>query len=363
MKLNGDIPVEERRRDASSKPLRDADRNTLSIQLEFLDSCAFHCPGCFVKRKNSYTENDLDVLNNIAEQFATDNFEMNEIILGPTDLFGCKNAEEILSEPKFATLFNHFHALTFTSTLQSEHDHIERIVKLMKSNLPDSIYYEMFVVFDMSKYNQDKDQYMATLERNLALLVDANIIFAFNIHDQAFDQSDYDTISTMINERYNAHLKMVPSFFRSPNTSKKIDNLKITRDMINQSTNQANAASILNNMSDVNFGGYTYFVYVYKNGVLYSSPFIYDFIFDDASSLAIPTSNTHYNIEDVFNWEQENTTSQFNYSHQTKECSSCQYLPSCAGKKVLTFMENYGIVDCLLPKDTMNLHNNIKCRQ
>ena len=110
MKLNGDIPVEVRRHNASSKSLRDADRLTVSINVEFLDSCDFHCPGCFVSRRNSYTTEDLKVLNDLAKQFSENDFEVNEIILGPTDLFGCKNAEDVLSDPQFMKLFDHFHS-------------------------------------------------------------------------------------------------------------------------------------------------------------------------------------------------------------------------------------------------------------
>ncbi len=360
MKLNGDIPVAERRRGASSLPLRRAPQSTFSIQLEFLDSCDFMCPGCFVKRRNSFTQKDLDDLNHLAEQFSDRGFEMNEIILGPTDLFGCKNAEEILSDPGFISLFDHFHALTFPTTLQSDHEHIKHLVNLMRTNLPDEIYLEVFVVFDMSRYNENNEEYIALLEKNLALLEDANIIFAFNIHDQAFDEVAYQTISESVNERYNSHLKMVPSFFRSPNDMKVLQNLHMWKDKMNETITSENAESILNNMSDPYFGGYTYYIYIYKDGQLYASPFIYDFIFDNKPSLIVPRdSDGRYHIDTLFEWERRNIISQYEFATKTPECASCRYLSSCVGKKVLSFMENHSIVKCFLPRETMNYQNNV----
>lgn len=358
--LNGDIPVAERRRDASSKPLRDAPQSTVSFQLEFLDHCDFNCPGCFVKRKNTYTPYDLDVLDNLASQFSRNGFEMNEIILGPTDLFGCRNAEQILTDPGFADLFKYFHALTFPTTLGSDHEYTKRMVGLMHENLPDHIYYEVFVVFDMSRYNANDEEYIEQFERNLALLQDANIIFAFNIHDTAFDTVAYNTVSGDINERYNSHLKMVPSFFRSPNDLKVAAALKWWKQYINDAVLGGEAESILNNMTDPYFGGYTYQTYTYRDSQLYANPFIYDFVFDPKPEFAIPQWNKgYYNIRQIFEWERDNINRQFAYAEKTAECSTCPHLPSCVGKNVLSYMEAHKVTKCFLPKEAMSYQNNV----
>lgn len=358
VRLNGEISVADRSRGHSSKPLRDTSRSTFSIQLEFLDRCDFNCPGCFVKRKNTYTEHDLDVLNNLAEQFSDRGFEMNEVILGPTDLFGCRNAEEIISEPKFATLFKHFHALTFPTTLGSDYEHIKKIVDLMHEKLPDHIYYEVFVVFDMSRYNANDEEYIERFERNLALLKDANIIFAFNIHDTAFDQIGYERVSKDVNERYNSHLKMVPSFFRSPNDLKIRSALRWWKDYMNRVIVEEQATAVLNNMADWHFGGYTYLTYTYKAGQLYANPFIYDFVFDPNDAFAIPQKDDgYYDIDSVFEWERGNIVDQFAFA-ETVDCSSCVHLPSCVGKNVLTYMDAHNIKKCFLPKDAMAYQTN-----
>lgn len=356
LKLNGDIPVELRRQTAL--PLRDTDRSTLSFQLEFLDSCDWQCPGCFVKRRNSYTDEDLDCLVDLAVQFNDKGFEMNEIVLAPTDIFACRNSDEILQNKKFQKLFNYFHALTFASTLQSDYDHVKKLVDLM-SELPSSIYLEMFVIFDMEKYNKDNILYIELLERNLELLKEANIIFAFNIHDEAFDNFGYNEMSRKVNERYNSHLKMVPSFFRAPKTSTIVRNLEMWKDKLRHNIIEQESESILNNMSDTNFGGYTYFIYVYRNGTLYMAPFIYDFIFEDNPKLVIPREPSGmYSFDTVSKYEMDNIIQQYWYS-ETAECKDCKYLPSCVGKKVLSFMENRNIQHCILPKDVMDYQNNI----
>ena len=120
------------------------------------------------------------------------------------------------------------------------------------------------------------------------------------------------------------------------------------------------AESILNNMSDPYFGGYTYFNYIFKAGKLYASPFIYDFVFDPNDTLEIPRDDGKYKLETLFSWEQDNIVTQYSCAEYLEECNSCPFLPSCVGKKVLTYMTNHHIINCFLPKDVMKYQNKIE---
>ena len=348
MKLNGKLSVAERSVAASSDPLSTSTRTSFSVNVEFLDSCDFHCPGCFVKRRNAYTEEDLARLEDLGRQLHDGGFEADEILLGPTDLFGCGNALEILNEPTFQQVFAHFNALTFTSTLQSDSAHIHEVMELIRDKYGSNAYIEIIVVFDMEAYTRNDIQYISTFERNLELVKDANIIFAFNIHDsEHFDPEGYRRISNTVNTKYNSHLKMVPSFFRSQKTSLILKNLAFWN--LTMLANESN--DILNNMIDPHFGGFTYYVYSYKNGELYSNPYIYDFNFEDNESLRVP-HNGNFEISELFAHQQQLTVNQYLFTHRTDSCDTCPHLASCVGKNVLTFMENRDITSCFLPNKT-----------
>lgn len=357
--VNGERSVSERRKGASSLPLRDTPQSTLSFQLEFLDNCEFNCPGCYVKRRNTFSDNDLHILTNLADQFSSLGFEMNEIILGPTDLFGCKNALEIITNKDFGHLMGYFNAISFPTTLQSSPGHVKRVMNAINTFLPKHIYLETFVVFDIVKFHENNSAYLNRLDENLETLADANIIFAFNIHDHAFDIRSFYELTATVNTRYNSHLKMVPSFFRSPNQAKVMRNLEMWKSMLNESINDVSAETILYNMADPNFGGYTYYFYTFKNGKLYSSPFIYDYIFDDKPEFEMPRQNGYYKVDDIIEWEKRNIVSEFEYSNGA-ECKDCPFLPACVGKRVLTYMKAHGITECILPLDTIKYQNNLQ---
>ena len=357
MIVNGNIPVSHRRANASSKSLRDSDRSTFSITVEFLNTCSFHCPGCFVKRKNNYTTEDLDAINNLAQQVSDNGFEADEIFLGPTDLFGCDNAETILQEPKFISIFDHFQALTFTSTLQSDPTHTQNIMDIIKDNFPSHVYVEIIIAFDLNAFCDNNREYIELFERNLAIVSSTNIILAFNIHDKGlFDRYSYSDVSEELNNKYNSHLKMIPSFFRSQKTSLILDNIATWNTKMEELIDNT-TSNVLNNMSDVHFGGFTYYVYTYKDGILYANPYIYDFIMEKNESLVIPNNNGMYDILDIFKFENNIVRDQYQYATKTTECNNCSYLSSCVGKKVLTFMQNRDIVDCFLPKRLMDFNN------
>ena len=119
MILNKGVSIEERKKSFNrSKSLNESNKITINLNLEFLDDCEFNCSGCFVRRRNSYTEEDF---TNIAHIFndIDDTFELNEIVLGPTDIFGARNTFDILKNDKFITIFKNFNSLTFNSTLMS----------------------------------------------------------------------------------------------------------------------------------------------------------------------------------------------------------------------------------------------------
>lgn len=355
---NGNISIEQRNNKASSKSVKQSNKTSISIATEFLNKCTFHCPGCFVNRKNSYTDDHLHHLNNLALQIPQYDIEANEIILGPTDIFGCDNAVDVLTNKNFNKLFDTFRALTLNSTLQSDYKIIDYIVDILEHQYLTKCYLELIVVLDINQYIND-EQYIDTLHKNLQRVKNMNIIFSFNIDvTQQLTFDDYINLSKQINQQYNSNIKMIPSFFRSHKTSLIEHHLLKWTDVLNTEYTNKDHNCLLNNITDLYFGGYTYHIYTFKNNMLYINTYLYDFVFDQHTSSQIPLKGQYYNLTDVFNYTTDIINQQFLYAKQTQQCSSCKYLPSCVGKNVLLFMENHNIKQCLLPRKLMDYENN-----
>lgn len=356
MIINNGISIEERRTATNSNSLIDSDRVTVSIQTEFLDSCAFNCEGCFVKRRNTFTDQELIDLKKFIIQF-DNKYELNELVLSPTDMFGASNTFEIISNPLFISLFEHFNALTFNSTLLSEPDHIKSIMGFIRENYPKDVYYEMFVVLDIEKFIAQDKEYIERLETNLSQLTDVNIIFVYNIHSSdMFNNVDIPAISKKVNDRYNSHFRMNPSFFRAHKKSLIVDALDKWKDRLGKIYNDVNVKDMLFNMIDPYFGGNTYITMTFKNGKLYRNPYLYDYIFDNSNNVSKDVKDL--TISDLENLNQKLELEQYEYS-KNLECDTCPMLSSCISRNVLMYMKNNDIQKCLLPREIM-LKANLK---
>ena len=350
MIINNDISIEERRTATNSKSLADAKQITLSIQAEFLDSCAFNCAGCFVKRRNAYTDQELLDLKQFITQF-DNQYELNELVLSPTDMFGASNTIEIISNPLFISLFQHFNALTFNSTLLSEPSYVKSVMDFIRQYYPENIYYEMFVVLDIEKFLNRDEEYIERLETNLNELSDVNIIFVYNIHSsEMFDNVDIPALSHEVNVRYNSHFRMNPSFFRTHKKSIIINALNDWRKRLALIYDDVNTKDMLFNMIDPYFGSNTYITLTAKSGNLYLNPYIYDNIFDNSETVLNQVNGL--TVDKLSDLIVQLQLEQFEYA-KGLECDSCPLLSSCVGRNVLTFMENQNIGECFLPKNIM----------
>lgn len=354
MKLNGGRTIKERAQDASSRSLSEISKITVNLGLEFLNKCDFHCAGCFVNRKNTYSDVDLDNVLELTEQYSIlSEYELNELVLGPTDFFATENVEELFTESKFLKLFDYFQALTITSTMSSNPEDTLRLWEDTIGKLPKTIEIEMFVSLDVEKFVGGDIVYIATLERNLQILKDANIIFIFNMYKHPLFEK-YADVAKMVNDKYNSHLKMNPSFFRGRQSriiQRELSNWKQT---IEQVVEQNSLSGVLLNVADDYFGGYTYLSLSYKSGKLYLNPCVYDYVLDETPMFVVPKltpSSVELTVDGL-------TEMQYDYSIETNECTECNLLSSCIAKKVLSSMEQHDIKHCLMPKTIIQKMTN-----
>jgi hypothetical protein len=324
-----------------------SDRITVNLQLEVLDGCEFSCDGCYVNRRNDYVFSDIKRLRDLISEFDS-SYELNEIVLGPTDLFGAKNTLQVINSNEFLSLFQKFDALTFNSTLQNEPSFVKEVLSNLERVLPPNVKLEMFVVLDLKKYLSKDRDYLDRLEENLQIMDQANILFAYNINTRnSFSKVDILELSKSINKTYNAHLKMAPSFFRSSNESIIEKALFTWRSKLKDQLGPGKNDKILFNMLDKNFGGVTYLNYTYKSGKIFQNPYIYDYIFDESENFSISLENL--DLKNLLEFGDKKVIEQFEFAKDL-ECETCELLSSCVGRNVLSYMKNHQITDCFLPK-------------
>ena len=136
--VNKGITIKERAQNASSRSLRDVSSMTFNLTLEFLNTCEYHCAGCFVNRRNSFTEQDLaNVVALCDDMSKLSGVELNEIFVGPTDFFATENVEELFNRQEFLDLFDKFSAITISSTLQARPAHVAALLEKTLHKLPE----------------------------------------------------------------------------------------------------------------------------------------------------------------------------------------------------------------------------------
>lgn len=352
--LNNGRTIEERAQNASSRSISSVKHLTFNLALEFLNKCEYHCSGCYVNRRNNFTDGDLDnVLDLTRRLSALPNVELNEIVVGPTDFFATENVEALFDRPAFHELFEHFNAITITSTLQAAPKKTAELMAATLDKLPPHVHLELFVSLDVERLVHKDLMYLTTLESNLKLLSRANILFIFNMHKHPLFER-YAEIAKEVNRKYNSHLKMNPSFFRGRKSELIERELREWKNTLELAVQQAGLDSVLLNVADDYFGGNTYITLSYKQGQLYINPCFYDYVFEETPAFLVP-SNT---VESIFETIDNMTNEQYAYADQTVECGDCELLSSCVAKKVLASMKAHDITDCLMPKNIIKQMTN-----
>jgi len=332
----------------------------IKFNLEFLRGCDFKCKGCFVNRRMTYDELDLDIINKAASDFKDNGYDFDEIILGPTDIFAATNSEEILMEPKFQSLFNDNVVLVLLTTLQSTDGRIKQIIETV-NKLTTCKEIEFLIAADIDKLSTFDKDYTELLKHKIQLLngFNADVEYALIINIEDFNDSKFDIAKTSnyVRENFNTVLEFNPSFARAKNgriNKAILDswNKKLLEDVTN-----ATREKILFTMANMTDSGWTEKTYNYSNGYFYTCPFIYENVFDKSEHFKIPKSDGNfYRLEDFTTSNLNVDIDQFKYAEITTECNDCKYLTSCTSKQILHYMKKYDMGDCIMPKEVFNLY-------
>jgi len=337
-----------------SRSLRDSRQISVDLTLDILNGCEYNCEGCFVSKKNEFNEEDLDILLDLVEQWEEGGFDINELFLGPTDIFSAVNFDELVLNPKFQKICSYF-TFTCSTTLLNDYDEIKRKYDLLHEHCLSDKHdreFEIFVVIDDKRYLNNDRAYMDKFNKNLELLDLYNVFFVLNVYSESmFDAVGLAEFNDKIFKDYNSKIRVNPSYLRGTSVNHLRKYTELHNKLINDQVNDDNIGRVFMNMIDIYFGAFTFNTYSYRNHELYIAPVIYEGIPQDFPFFQVDKINGKYNLDTLDNAQNRLTVQQYDFSKKTEECDKCEFITSCSSRNVLSYMEHRKLYDCFMPKN------------
>lgn len=332
------------------------------INLEVLNGCAHSCPGCFVNRKNQYTALDLENAYEIALNLSNSGLRFRELIISPTDIFSATNSFELLNDPNFQKLLTLNDKTRITTTAMFENTDIETIESVFK--ILDGPGYRSDMILELlipmnipkvlnrdSKYYEHHKNAIDFIKSSTSKVVDWS--FVINVYDHDLINQNFEEITQIVKQEFDGVIEFLPSFFRTGNNDRIIEHLDTWKTFLRDTVNTENYKDIMLTIADLNHNAMNTLVLNYKKGDLYISPFIYEQIILNTDSMKISTGIESQNI---FDKNSELIINQYSYVDKTTDCRDCQYLSTCVGRNVLSFMEEKDITECIYPRDILGIY-------
>lgn len=332
------------------RAVRDAAFVSVDITLDVLNGCDHKCPGCFVQRKNDFMDRDLKQIEHVIDEMIAADYDLNELFIGPTDIFSAINFKELISNPTFKRMSQHF-TLTATSTLLNDTAQIHERLEFFRKELPhrdrDT---ELFIVLDLERYFKKDWFYINQMHRNIKLLSDWNVFFIVNVYSEdMFDEINLTDLGRRLKRDFGTKLRINPSYFRGTNKKHLERYATLHKNMLEKQISEDNINEVFLNMTDIHFSSYTLLAYCYSGGKLSVMPFIYEAIPQDNPMFDVVKDGSKYELTDIEQTHHRLAVGQYEYAQHTESCNTCEFLASCVGRNVLAYMESRRITKCLLP--------------
>lgn len=343
---------------------KDIDSMDFVLNLEVLNQCAHHCTGCFVRRKNNLEDVDLDKALALAKDMDSKGLRFREVIISPTDIFSATNSLDILDNPAFQELMSIHPKTRITTTAMFENMNWQNFKDVFAilddpTKFKSDMILEFLVPMNTEKVINRDEIYLAQFKKALKFLAEetpkeVDWSFVVNVHHDPVFMEHFEELTQIAQEEFNTIIEFLPSFFRTGNDSLIEQHLGVWKDFLSTSVTQDNYKDVMLTIADKNHNGFNTIVTNYKKGKLHISPFIYEQITYDYPELTVDG----YTAEDVMDKNTDLIIEQYEYSAKTKSCQGCDYLSTCVGRNVLSFMEIKGITDCIYPKDVLDMYHN-----
>lgn len=314
--------------------------NSFELQLEVLTGCAFNCAGCHVNKESD--ARITEKLYTVAYEFLA-HMEPFAILIGSTDIFTARNAKVVLTDIRLTELIRKFSRLVVNSTLAKLDEEI--LALLAALDIPVQV---NVVVPETKTLNERYLQAIAKrVERLKETLPDAVVHYQFNVMED-MRLKDYDAVNAMYFHHLGDGVDLNMSFARTStdpqvylNMFRQLKGISLKSEVTVDGSNlerHVNHALLKDKMERV--------IIFYENE-FYAYPIVYD----DLVQL-----KELYRINDYADYMAQydrHVAEQYEYMTCTDECATCEVLPMCVEHKVLSVMKDYGITECVLPRQTI----------
>jgi hypothetical protein len=288
----------------------------------------------------------------LTRQWVDNDYDVNELFLGPTDIFSATNFDSIVDDPHFREMCEVF-TFTCTTTCLNDFEETNRRMEKLEVFITQGREFEIFVVLDIPKYLAGDIVYLERFNRNLQLIDRSNVFFLLNVHQgDMFEGFNLDDLTTKLKADYGTKMRINPSYLRGTSKRHVEKYAHMHRDVMRDQINDKTIKTVFFNMIDKYFGGTTFNIYTYTNHQLHVTPLIYEAIplLNDQTTISA-RDDGFFDLDTVNDKINELEIAQYEYSDETTECSTCKYLTSCVERNVLSYMEDRNILDCFLPKE------------
>lgn len=334
------------------RPVTQANAVTVNLTFDILDGCEHQCPGCFVRKKNSFfAEGDDLVLKELVADLQAAGYSMDELNIGPTDIFSADNFQELVENEVFVDIANDFN-LTVVTTLMDDSDKIAKRIAEYQAAFPHrERRVEVFVMLDLKRYIAKDWFYMNQLYRNIKLLADWNVFFLLNVYSEdMFDEMKLPVLTERLLTDFGTKLRINPSYFRGTNGRHVLRYASKHKEMLERNVDDKSIERVFLNMADMYFNSFTTLNLCYAEGKLSVMTFLYEGIPQVDQRFVIEKRDGKYHLEDIQSAVDRLIDEQFQYSTKTDECATCRHLTCCTSRNILSYMDTRNITKCLLPR-------------
>lgn len=354
---------------AEVKTSDDIDQVDFVLNLEVLNGCAHHCTGCFVNRRNSIDDVDLDQALKIAEELTAKGMRFREVILSPTDIFSADNVTALLLDTRFQQLLRLHDKTRITTTAVLSDvpwDKVEEVFAILDNTeyYREDMILEFLSPMEPAKVLARDPEYIASFDRILEFFKNGtpkvvDWSFVINIHYDPLYWGNVDEITQYAKEDYGTIIEFLPSFFRTGKEDLILPSLRQWNELVSVAVTESNHSNIMMTIADKYHNAMNTIVMNYKQDKLFISPFMYEQIVVDN-----PFYQVHeINADAVLAKVNEMVIQQYGYVDKTESCSTCCHRETCIGRNVISFMEERNLTECVFPKNIIELyHGNIPGR-
>lgn len=340
------------------------DQMDFVLNLEVLNKCKHSCLGCFVNRKNSVDDVNLQTALELAQDLDSKGYRFREVILSPTDIFSCDNALEILKDPAFHALMRIHPKTRITTTAMFENLDTARFLEIFdvldnpEYFKPDMIL-EFLVPMNVQKmlagdvqYLEDHQRALNFLKNHTPKIVDWS--FVVNVHHDQDFIDNFDKLTQIAREEFDTIIEFLPSFFRTGKDHLIADHLETWKQFLSKAVTDENYRDVMLTIADKQHNAQNTLVLNYRKNKLFISPFIYEQIVHSHPILAVEELTADAAIQRF----DDSQVEQYQYASKTDECGSCQYLNTCVGRNVISFLEMNKLSKCIYPKEVLNRYDD-----